>query len=289
MLPSSTPLPTDNIKPGRKPRSQANAGDPDTNIGTTRILRVLAEFACEPYEFGVTEIAERLDMTKNMAFRALTTLVDQGYLVRTASGRRYELGYRVVELASPYTAEPDLRSLAAPFMLRMQQVTGETAILGLFGKDSVVVIDGIEAPHAIGSRVPIGVPYPLHVSPVSRAILAHLSDAEITEYVATHSPLLRLTDTTIVDPQQLNAEIALIRSRGYALGYGDATPSKISVAFAILDADDKPWGGIAVGGPGARFSTERLDAVLPELQQIASELNARSRFFSAAGNRSMFF
>ena len=45
-------------------------------------------------------------MTKNMVHRALATLVDQGFLVRDASGTRYELGFGV-PLQSPYFPAPD--------------------------------------------------------------------------------------------------------------------------------------------------------------------------------------
>ena len=280
-MPTSNPT----SRPGRARLEQSER---DTNRATTRVLLVLAEFATEPYEFGVTEIAERLGMTKNMVFRALSTLVDQGYLVRTASGRRYELGYRVVELANTASPEPDLRMLAGPFLARLQKATGETAVLTLRMGDSVVVIDGVEGPNPVGSRVPLGASYPLHISPTARAILASLPDTEVESYMTRNAPLRRLTDTTIVEPASLRKEVALIRSQGYALGYGDATPGKVSVAFPVLDAEQRPWGAIATGGPGERFSQARLRELLPDLRKIAADLNARSRFFTATGSPAAF-
>lgn len=271
-----------------KGRKRTESTERETNRATTRVLAVLAEFANEPFEFGVTEVADRLKMTKNMVFRALNTLVDQGYLVRSRSGRRYELGYRVVELANTESPEPDLRMLASPFLSRMQKVTGETSVLTIRMTDTVVVIDGVEGPHAVGSRVPLGASYPLHISPTARAVLASLTDEGVESYISRNAPLRRLTDTTIVEPNSLRREVALIRSQGYALGYGDATPGKVSVAFPILDAELQPWGAIATGGPGERFSHERLRELMPELRKIAGELNARSRFFTATAKPAAF-
>ena len=53
-------------------------------------LLFLSAFVSDAAAFGVTELSQQLGMTKNMVHRALTTLVDQGYLVRDAAGTRYE-------------------------------------------------------------------------------------------------------------------------------------------------------------------------------------------------------
>src|SRR5439155_12509341 len=105
-----------------KTKSTEVASAAETNRATVRVLEVLSDFCAGAEPLGVTDIAERLNMSKNMAFRALTTLVDQGYLIRTKSGRRYELGFRILELTNPDAAEPDLRTLALPTMSLMQAV-----------------------------------------------------------------------------------------------------------------------------------------------------------------------
>src|SRR4029077_17554686 len=91
------------------------ATDREHNKATARILRVLSTYVSEADDFGVSELNQRLGMTKNMVHRALPTLAEQGYLLRNTAGR-YELGYRILELQNLAQAEPDFRSLAAPFM-----------------------------------------------------------------------------------------------------------------------------------------------------------------------------
>ena len=56
----------------------------------------------------MTELALRLGMNKNMVHRALTVLTEEGFLVRNADGRRYQLGHRVLELAGEETDEFEL-------------------------------------------------------------------------------------------------------------------------------------------------------------------------------------
>ena len=253
----------------------------DTNRATGRVLDVLSEFGAVTEPLGVTDIAERLGMSKNMAFRALTTLVDQGYLIRSEQGRRYELGFRILELANPDAAEPDLRALAMATMSQMQAASGETVVLTQRAGNLIVVIDGIEPNATVRTRAPVGSMYPLHASPASRVVLAALTDEEVERYLKEKSPLLKLTPATLTDPADIRKEVKKIRAQGYARGFGDANPGRRSVSFAVGDGEDRPWGAITVGGPSERFTEEKLAEVLPELQRLMQELNEQTRLFSA--------
>lgn len=273
----------------RKSRSMADAGDdaaePEsgskTNKATVRILEVLSAFAGDRPDYGVTELAQALGMTKNMVFRAINTLVDQGYLVRTASGTRYELSYRVLDLMNPYQRDPDLPTLVAPFMAACSEITGETVLLAIRSADQFVVIGGIEAKADIVSRVPLGLTNPLHVSPSGRAMLAAMTDAEIEGYLRRNAPLRRVTPTTITEPAALWQEVRSVRARGYALGYGDSTTPKTSIGYAVRDAEGYVWGAVAAGGPAERFTEEKLRAALPRLNEVATTLAARTRLYTA--------
>lgn len=272
---------------GSDKRGVSTSGE--TNLATVRVLKVLSEFALGTGALGVTDIAQRLGMSKNMAFRALATLVDQGYLIRTACGRHYELGYCTLDLNNPDAAEPDLRTLAMPTMSRLLEISGETIVLGLRVGNLMVMIDGLEVNAAVRSRAPIGSTYPLHAGPASRVVLAHLGDEEITQYIKEKSPLLALTPNTITDPELLWKEIANVRQQGHALGFGDAGTERRSVAFVILDGERRPWGALSVGGPRERFTQEKLHALLPQLKTCIQELNERTALFIAPAMKSWVY
>jgi DNA-binding IclR family transcriptional regulator len=262
----------------------------DTNKATVRVLEVLSLFAADVDSYGVTEVATLLGMSKNMAFRALSTLVDQGYLFKS-SGGRYELGLRVVELLNPYQREPDLRELAQPYIERLHRLTGETVRLAVASGDLIVNIDGIEPMAPIVSRVAIGATFPLHLGPMARAVLASLPDARIDDYIARHRPLRGVTPQSITSEEKLRADVKAVRAQGFARGLGDLTPGLVSVAFPIVDACDVAWGTVGIGGPSDRFTPQRLDGMLGELKAVAAELNAVTRLYcadlpgSAAGTR----
>lgn len=277
---SPTALPRAASRRSRTERQDrgAAANERDVNKSTTRVLGVLSVFAERPdVAYGVTELSRRLGMTKNMVFRALKTLAEEGYLVQGAEDSRYALGYRIFELCSANLEVPDIRALCAPFLRRLHELTGETVMLSIPVGHNSVVIDGIEGRGPLLSRVTHGRPIPLHAGPGSRAILSFLSDGEIGRYLAAKSPLVKLTPTTIVDRERLREEIALVRKRGYALGYRDNLTGVTGVAFPVLDADGRPQGAVSVGGPEDQFSDAQLAGVVPAIARIVGELNQRSR------------
>ena len=269
------------MKP-RTVKKEAEVSEPsvDTNKATSRVLDVLSMFAGDVDSYGVTEIATQLGMSKNMAFRALLTLADQGYLLRTEQGR-YELGLRVVELLNPYQRDPDLRELALPYMQRLHELTGETVRLAVLSGDQIVIIDGIE-PHApIISRVAVGATFPLHLGPMARSVLAAMPDEAVEDYIAHHQPLRGVTQQSITTADALRADVAAVRAQGYARGRGDLSPGLVSAAFSIVDGCNACWGCIAAGGPSDRFTTKKLEALLDGMKKIAADLNNVTRLYCA--------
>jgi DNA-binding IclR family transcriptional regulator len=256
------------------------AATKDQNKATTRVLAVLSAFISKlDGSYGVTELSDALGMTKNMVYRAVTTLTDQGFLIRDSSGSRYELGLRILELQNEGTREPDLRGLCAPTMQEIYKLTGETVSLSVRRGDNVVFIDGVET-HRPGTwRNQIGDSRPLHSVASSRAVLAFLPDAEIEDYIARKSPM-RLSGSEIISDAALWTAIRQIREHGFSRYQRLARPRMVSVAFPFWDSHGRVQGAVAVGGPQERFG-DVADRLLPQLKRIAAELNERTRLYPA--------
>jgi DNA-binding IclR family transcriptional regulator len=247
------------------------------NKSSVRVLRVFSAFTRGKSSWRVSELSEELEMTKNMVFRALKTLVEEGLLVRDASGVRYELGFGVLALRNPGYEFPDIKSLSQSYMERMQTLSGLTVSLHVQIGNSQIVINGIEGSGIVVTRSVYGNPVPLHVSSGSRAILAFLGDEEISDYIRTSSPLEAFTENTIVDPQKLWAEVEEVRKNGFARGLKDHYLEVQAVAFPVLDAYGHPNGSISVVGPDELLAEGALDDLIPRLREIADELNSVAR------------
>lgn len=253
-----------------------------SNKATLRVFQILGKFIGRKSSYGVTELSQELGISKNMAFRALATLVEHGYLVRDATGTRYDLGFGVLALANDGIEDFDLRAVCAPYLARIHDITGESIFLSIIVGRNHVTIDRIEAHGRRVSHNPPGLLVPLHASPASRVLLAFLHDEEIADYIRAASPLKRFTATTITEPGKLWEEVARVRREAFARGFGDHYSDATYVAFPVLDSGGRPHAAITVGGPADRLTQDRVDALLPAIMSVMAELNASTRLYPAS-------
>ncbi len=245
------------------------------------MLQVLKMFTFGDASYGVTELSRALGMTKNMVYRALTTLVEQGYIIRSANGSRYELGFGVLSLQNPNFPIPDFRAIAAPYLHDLHDLNDFTVQLSIRARDYQLVIDGIESHGVTAVRTKIGVLMPLHASAASRAILAALPDSEITDYLKRNTPLERFTETTLTEPDALWREVQRVRERGYAEGLEDYNRGGSSLAFFVRGADGFPHGAVTVGGPKNVFTPERMAEFTPQISAIVEQLRREAALYDA--------
>lgn len=247
------------------------------NKSTVRILKVLSQFALSKRSYGLTDLSNELGITKNMAFRALTTLVGYGYLVRSSDRSRFTLGYRVLELSQGGFEEFDIHEICRTFMKEFYEVSDESVFLSVPVGKNLVTIDVMEGSGRSTRRLAWGVPTPLHAGPGARAMLAALSDEQIDNYIASSSPLRRYTPTTLTEPDELRREVALVRERGYALGYDDHIVGEENyISFAVRDGTGQPHAVISVAGPKTRFTDQRIRELVPAFKDIMARLNQQA-------------
>jgi IclR family acetate operon transcriptional repressor len=83
------------------------------------------------------------------------------------------------------------------------------------------------------------------------------------------------TPDTIVDPDELRADLAEIRRRGYSISRGDATAGVGALGAPVFDATGRAIAGLSVGGLLDRVSPEREPAMSARLLACCRELSTR--------------
>ncbi|MBX3529428.1 MAG: IclR family transcriptional regulator [Rhizobiaceae bacterium] len=250
-----------------------------TNKGSVRVLHIFSLFAQKP-SWGVTEVSREMGCGKNSAFQALDTLLKEGYLVRDASGQRYQLSHRALDFVSDGEVL-DVRLLCREYIERLHALTGQAVFLSIIVGRYNVCIDSVQPPGVSVGYSPLSQPIPLHAGTGSRLLLAFLSDEEIQRYIDTFSPLQAVTPATIVEPDQLWEEVRLVRSRGYARGYQDYSTGANYLSFPVFSTMRRPLAAMTIGGPVASFTTQVADAAIPKIQAVMAELNRHSMVFPA--------
>jgi len=103
-----------------------------------------------------------------------------------------------------------------------------------------------------------------------KAILAFLPPGEVEALLA--QPLAALTPHTIVDPDELRAQLAVIRARGWAQTFHEATLDVGAVAAPILDPAGRPLAAIALALPMHRLTPELTEHHVTHLLAATRDL-----------------
>lgn len=265
-------MPMDTSKPIRRRGAESSSKTVATVERAADVLTLFAEQSS--ITLGITEIAERLGLSKAAVHRILASLRVRGLIELDLETRRYSLGLTTMRLGLAYLDRINIRRIAAPELAALSRSLSETATLSIRAGNSRVYVDQVTPSREVIMSVSLGVPYPLHAGGSSKAFLAFLDEEEIDAYFAD-ARLTRLTERTVVDEQALRKELKTIRRRGYAQSFGERQPGSASVAAPVLDHHGAPAGVISVCGPAERFRGEArkcAEALLEATRKLSAEM-----------------
>jgi IclR family KDG regulon transcriptional repressor len=214
-------------------------------------LRMLEVFHTET-EMGVSDLARRLGLHKNNAFRLLATLELAGYMQQTPETDRYHLGPRCLELGHAFARSHTLIKEARPILEELAATMGETAHLGVLRGDEVVHLDGVLPEQLILTGLRVGERLPAHCTALGKVLLAD-GTRDLTDRT-----FKRHTDSTLVDPAKLADELRAVAIQGYAPDLEEFAPGLRCVAAPVRDASARAIAAISLSGPSFRLTEEAL-------------------------------
>ncbi len=210
-------------------------------------LRALGEPA------RLTEVARALGVEKSNASHVLKTLVASGYAEQDPL-RRYRASAKVSMLAGSATSLEEVvacKTRMRPLLESMAADTGECTHLAVLVKSQVWYVDKVDSQLPLKVDHPVGLLAPLHCTALGKAFLA-FAGAE------PERPLVRYTQRTITSRAGLAAEIARIRTRGYAIDDEEYASGIRCVAKPVLDSNGRMTAAIGISGPASRIGEARI-------------------------------
>ncbi|WP_329376404.1 IclR family transcriptional regulator [Streptomyces sp. NBC_01351] len=206
-------------------------------------LRVLEAVAAPGGPHRLAEVTAAAAVPKSTAFRILASLIEQGF-VRQEAESRYGVGPRLRGL-SALVAGGEPASIGR-ILGDLGRATGQTVHLALLNGESITYIrklEGEDQPFRTASRV--GTRMPLHTTAIGKSVLAHLPAAEVRALIAA-TGLPGRTPNSLTTEEALEADLARIRTRGFALDDEENEPAIRCIGAAVLAPDGRPIGGVSV-------------------------------------------
>jgi IclR family transcriptional regulator, KDG regulon repressor len=236
-----------------------------------RGIDLLFLFSAEKPILSLEEIARALKLPESTAYRLAATLCKRCVVVRSPSGKGYELSAHLLSLLAVIRAHIDIGNLALPSLEALARESGETSQLCLLQGNEVVCAEAVGSANTIRFMPEKGRGVPLHSSALGRAVLAFLPEGFLGAYLRRPG-LQAMTPYTVTDPAKFRGILRQIRTQGWAVSYQQNLLGARGVAAPIIDHQGKPIASLGISGPHPRFSDRRARDLVPSLQAHARSI-----------------
>jgi IclR family pca regulon transcriptional regulator len=245
------------------------ATDRDVVHSLVRGLEVVRAFDAAHPALTLDEASERTGISRSAVRRLLRTLLGAGLVA--FDGRRYRLTAGLLDLGYAQQSRLTLTEVAGPHCAELAQRIGRTVSLGCLDGRDVVYVVRVGAPTLMHISLAVGVRLPAHVPALGRVQLAALDEAALADYLRSETYRANPTPTTAT-PDQVRAELATIRERGWAYVAEELEAGLSAIAAPVRDRAGRVVAGLNVStrSDGRSDDRELTDAVADLLGTAAA-------------------
>ncbi len=240
-----------------------------------RGLRVLRAFDRELANPSLSEIAERVGLSRAVVRRSLLTLQHLGYV--GSRGRSFFLTPRVLELGYSYLSSLDLTELAQQCLEQLSQRVGESCSMAVLDGSDIVYVLRVPVRRVMSVALGVGARLPAFAASMGRVMLADLPDDALDAWLGAQK-FRAYTPQTIRTASALKAELLRVRKQGYALVARELEPGLCSIAVPVRAGDGRVVAGLNIGMPYSEEVLRRaVKQMLPALQEARQAIEQAIR------------
>lgn len=229
-----------------------------------QILLILQEDA----GVGVGEVASLIGTAPSTAHRLLSTLVYRGFAEQEES-RRYRLG---PAMRCDRKGTRALDVILRPHLFMLRQETGETVSAMVREGWTMRMLMSVESAQALRVTDRTGTVLPLAEASVGKAILAHLSTADLHRLYTSRQASSTSDTMSPARLKALEAELTQVRATGIGYNFRRTEADLAAVGCVVPAPGQYPWLGLAVSVPVERSTSLKNPAWHTALRETADRV-----------------
>lgn len=195
-----------------------------------RVLEVFNLFAEVQRPMIYSDISRELDIPLSSCHALLNTMMSMGYLYAPGIRTGYYPTQRLLHVAQAISSVDPLITLFTPLLIKLRDLTHETAVLAKLANDQVVYLKVVESNQTIRySHQPGGFKL-LHATGSGKALLSVLDEKKKSQLLDKYKKWTQVTDSTLTSRPDLEADIAEGIARGWQRSFGENVEDVMAIA-----------------------------------------------------------
>lgn len=241
---------------------------PEPEVSPTERAFQVIEMVAQAGRVTTAGIVTALAIPKTTAHRLVSNLEEFGFLEHGMERGRYQVGARLLELATNILAAATSNGPIHAVLAELSRRTAETISLGVLRGSEVVYIDSAIGNSPLTLNFQKGHRAPAHCTSSGRVFLAHMEKKQLDAYLLS-GPWEPITPSTIVDPEQLRLEVERVHKNGYAVNDSEFAIGVVGAAVPIMGPSGRVIACLSISAPKARKSLDDITLLVPDLQAAA--------------------
>jgi len=237
-----------------------------------KLLVILETISSSKFGLALPEIVKKTGIAKSSAHCLLVTLERRGYIHRSSKTGRYMFGAKLFCLANMSVMGLSIREEAAPMLRTLAVSTGLTVYMAILDNGEAMLISKMEPCGSPRLASWIGKRMELHCTGLGKALIAHLPQPDLLEFVKSHG-LARHNEKTISSCDELLRDLATCARRGYALDDEEHEIGFRCVAVPVSRADGEVVAAICVAGTTSQIKPATLITLVRSLKETSAAIS----------------
>lgn len=248
-----------------------NDKQPDSVSSVLKVFGILQALG-EERDHGITELAQRVMMSKSTVYRFLQTMKSLGYVAQEGESEKYSLTLKLFELGARALQNVDLIRSADIQMRELSRLTKETIHLGALEEESIVYIHKIDSLYNLRMYSRIGRRNPLHTTAIGKVLLAW-RDRDEVEDILQDVEFKRSTVNTITSQGDLLKVLEQVKQQGFGEDNEEQEEGLRCIAVPVFDRFGVVIAGLSISFPTIRFSEEAKKDYVAMLHRAAKNVS----------------
>ncbi len=225
-------------------------------------------------DIGISELAQRLMMSKSTVYRFLQTMKTLGLVSQDGDSENYSLTLKLFEVGANALEYVDLVELADLEMRKIGDATSEALHLGAFDDDSIIYIHKVDSKYSLRMHSRVGRRNPLYSTAIGKVLLADRSDDEVRA-ILSEVEMVKSTVHTHESIDSFINELTTVRMSGVGEDNEEQEEGLRCIAVPVLDRFNHVVAGMSLSLPVIRFTEEKRSDYIAQLHDAAAKVSAK--------------